>query len=97
MAAKLRSVLSARVLDRVEARAAGREVGQARSRGLDHLAHERTLVAGQVVHDHDIAGPEVRDEDLGHAGLEGAPVDRPVEDEGCHDPVLSQAGHRQTA
>src|SRR5438270_9195172 len=48
-------------------------------RSLDELAHSWPLVAGQVVHDDDVAGPELGDEDLFDIGLEGAPVDRTVE------------------
>ena len=81
------------VLDRVEVGRVGREVEQARAGCLDQLSHPRPLVAGQVVHDHDVAGPQLGDEDPLDVGLEGVAVDRAVEDEGRHDPVLPQPGH----
>ncbi len=51
-------------------------------------------MAGQVVHDHDVARSQFRGEHLGHVGLESVPVDRPVEHKGSHDPVAAQARHK---
>src|SRR3954469_9646278 len=46
------------ILNRVEIRAVGREVEQACPRRLDQGPHPRSLVAGQVVQDHDVARPQ---------------------------------------
>jgi hypothetical protein len=37
-------------------------------------------MAGEVVHDDDVSGPQFRDHHLLHIGLEGVAVDRPVDD-----------------
>ena len=49
------------LLDRVEVGAVQREVEDASAGGLDQGAHLRPLVAGEVVHDDDVAAPEFRD------------------------------------
>ena len=67
------------VLDRVEVGTVGRKVEQPRSRRLDRHAHPRSLVAGQVVHDDDVAGRQFRHEPLVDIGLDRVAVDRPVE------------------
>ena len=43
------------VFDRIEVRRVGRQVEEARARGLDHLGCSPPLVAGQIVHDDDVA------------------------------------------
>ena len=49
-------------------------------------------MAREVVEDHEIAGPERRDQVLLDPRLEGALVDRPVEHARCAQPVPAQAG-----
>jgi len=49
-------------------------------------------VAGQVVHDDDVAGPQFRDQHLGDIGFESVAVDRPVKNEG-----RDEAAQRQSA
>ena len=49
-------------------------------------------MAGEVVEDDDVAGPERRDEELLDPGLEALAVDRAVEDAGRAEPVRSQPG-----
>ena len=44
---------------------------------LNSATTRRSLVAGEVVHDDEVAGPEFRHEHLVDIGLEGVPVDRP--------------------
>ena len=69
--AQQRLELGEGVLDRIEVGLVGRQVEQAGAGRLDHLAHLRPLVAGQIVHDDDVAWPQVRHEDLLDIGLEG--------------------------
>ena len=64
--------------NRIEVGAVGREKEEAGARGLDHFAHAAALVTGQVVHDHDVAGRECRDQEPLDIGLEPVAVDRPV-------------------
>ncbi len=45
----------------------------------------------KVVHDHDVAGPPVGDEDLLDIDVEGVGVDRPVQDEGRDHAAGAQA------
>jgi hypothetical protein len=80
------------ILDGVEVWAVGREIAQLGTRSLDHLAHAWAFVAGQVVHDDDVATPQFRDQHLGHLGLEGVAVDRPIE-----HPGGDEAAHGQSA
>ena len=55
---------------------------QARAGGFDQGASAGPLVAGQVVHDDDVAGEQFGDEHLLDIGLEGVAVDRAGQDEG---------------
>lgn len=61
-----------------------------RADGFDALAHGRAFVAGQVVHDDDVAGPQFGHQDLRHIGLEPVAVDRSVEHH-----RRNHAGHAQ--
>ena len=70
------------ILDRVEVGTVGRQVEQRRAGGLDQRSHAWPLVARQVVHDHHVAWPQLRDENLLDVDLEGVAVDRPIEHEG---------------
>ena len=63
------------LLDRVEVSAVRREAEEASASGLDHLAYRRSLVARQVVHDHDVAGAKLRHEHLSDIGVKGVAVD----------------------
>ncbi len=71
-----------------------RQVEQPRAFLLDHGAHPRPLVAGQVVHDHDVACLQLGDEDACDVGLERLAVDRAVEDEGRDEPARAQPGNK---
>lgn len=81
------------VLDGVEVGTVGRQEKESGAGRLDHLAHLRPLVAGQIVHDHDVARPEFGHENLVDIGLEGDAVDRPVEHEGRGDAAAAQSGN----
>ena len=70
----------------------GRQVEQARTGGLDHRAHPRGLVAGEIVHDDDVARAQPGDQDLLDVGFEGAAVDRAVEHERRDHAARAQAG-----
>ena len=49
-------------------------------------------MAGEIVHDDDVAWPELGDEHLLDVGLEGVAVDRAVEHQGRDNAVEAQAG-----
>lgn len=68
--------------DGIEVWAVGWKVEQRRAGRLDHLAHLRPFVAGEIVHDHDVALRQFGDEHLADIGLEGVAVDRTIDDEG---------------
>ena len=61
------------LFDRIEVRAVWRQEQEPGSRSTDGLAHGRPFVAGQIVHDDDVAGQERWHEQLldivGKAGL----------------------------
>ena len=66
------------VLERNEVGAVGWKNEQACTRGLDQLSDAWSLVARQVVHDHDVAWAQFGNQDLGHLSLERDAVDRAV-------------------
>ena len=74
------------VFDGIEVRAVGREVEELRARRFDQLAHPRTFVARQVVHDHDIAFAQFGDENFFDVGLEREAVDGPSITNGAMKP-----------
>jgi hypothetical protein len=80
------------IFDRVEARAAEREEEKPGAGGLDQRADLGPLVAGEVVHDDDVAVPELRNEDAFDLGLEGVSVDRTREHEGREHTAQAQCG-----
>lgn len=63
---------------------------QAGGRLFDQLAHSRTPVARQIVHDHDIARAKIGNEHLLDKRLEHIAVDRSVHDGGTTHSVNSQ-------
>ena len=79
-------------LDWVEVGAVGRQVSQCRAGRLDQGPHTRALVAGQIVHDHDVALTKIGDENVLHPGFEDRPVDRAVDDKRGDDAAVAQAG-----
>ena len=86
--------LGEQLLDRIEVRAVGRKVAEARPCGLDQGGDLRSRMAGQVVHDDDVAGPEFWNEELLDIGLERGRVDRPVEDERRDEAVETETANK---
>ena len=76
------------LLDRVEVRRIRGQEPQVRTG--DGLAHGLALVAGEIVENDDVTGLQGRDPMLLDPGVEGAAVDRPVEDAGRAQPVVAQ-------
>jgi hypothetical protein len=81
------------VLDRIEVGAVGRQEEQAGAGRLDGLADGGAFVAGQVVHDHDVAGTQLAHQHLLDVGLKGIAVDRAVEHHRRHHSGEAQTGH----
>lgn len=81
------------VFDWIEVGAVGWEVFELGAGGLYHLAYARPLVARQVVHDDDVAWPQLRHEDPGDISLEGVAVDRPVEHPGSDEAAEGQCAY----
>jgi hypothetical protein len=79
-------------LDRIEIGAVGRQVAQLGARLLDELADLVALVCGWIVHDHDVAGRQSREQALPHILDEDRAVHRAIDDEGCRKAVLAQGG-----
>ena len=68
---QVRLELGERLLDRVEVGAVGRQEQQVGAGGLDDIANGLPFVAGQIIHDDDVAGRELGHQDLGHVGSKG--------------------------
>ena len=67
------------LFDRFEVGAVGRQEAQGCTCCFDEFAHRGALVAREVVHDDDIAAPQLGHEHLGDIGFEPVAVDRSVE------------------
>ena len=65
-------------LNWVEIGAVGREVEQMCARRFDQVAHLGPLVAGEIVHDDNVARPQRRGEKLLDVSFEDLGVDRPL-------------------
>ena len=76
----------------LKVRAVWRKESEPCAPGLDHRPDRGALVAGKVVHDHDVAGAEGRRQHLGNVGFEPVAVDRTVEDHGGDHAVRAEAG-----
>ena len=70
----------------------GRQEEQLGAGSADGAADGLALVAAEIVHDDDVAGPERRDEHLLDIGEEALAVDRAVDDAGRVDAVAAQRG-----
>jgi len=79
------------LLDGIEVVAVGRKEAQGCAGCFDPLAHRCSLVARQIVHDHDIARSQLGYEDLRHISLEPVAVDRTIEHH-----WRNHAGHAHT-
>jgi hypothetical protein len=73
--------------NRVEVRAVGRQITYGGASLLNRCLNAGDLVGAQVVHHHDVAGPQLGHEKLFDPGPKGRPVDGPVEHEGCPQPL----------
>src|SRR3546814_16054934 len=79
-------------LDRVQVGRIWWQVEQLGLGGTDGLADSWTFVAGEVVHDDDVARCEGGHEELLDTFGKAGPVDRLIEDARCIDPVAAQRG-----
>ena len=78
------------LFDRIEIGTIGRQKTERRAHRFDEAQNLRLFVDGEIVeHDH-VAGPERRDKNLLHIGVEADRVDRPIEDNGCPEAVDPQ-------
>ena len=68
------------------------QVSQARAGGLDRLSDAVDFMSGQIVHDDDVARPQLGNERLFDIGEKGLAVHRAVEDHGRSDAVVTQPG-----
>jgi len=80
------------LLDGVQIGAVGRQEQQPRADAADCCADGGPLVAGEVVHDHDVARRERGHEELFDILKEARPVDRLIEDTRGIDPIAAQSG-----
>ena len=80
------------LLDGVQVWRVWRQEQQARASAADCCADSRPFVAGEVVHDHDIARRERGHEELLDILKKARPVDRLIEHTGGIDPVAAKGG-----
>lgn len=85
--------LSEGLLDRVEVWRVWRQIEQLGSGRLDGFAHALHLVAGEIIHDDDVAGVKRRNETLLDPSPEDCTVHRLVDDEGSSDGIAAQPRH----
>lgn len=81
------------LLDRVQIGRVWRQIDTCRTRCLDDRANRDQLVGGQVVHHHDIAGRQRRNQAFVELNLKDFAVHRAVDDERRGDRVDPQASH----
>lgn len=81
------------LLDRVEVGAVGRQEDELGAGVSEGTAHRAGFVAAEIVHHHDVAGPQGWDQELDYPCQEALGVDRPVEHARGHDAVTSQTRH----
>ena len=62
--------------------------------GTDEPANGFTLVAAEIVHDHDVSRTQRRDQNLLDIGLKALAVDRPVNKPRGVDPVMAQRSQK---
>lgn len=83
------------LFDWVEVRRVWGQEQQARAGASDCFADGRSLVAGEIVHDHDVARRERRYEELLDIRKEAYCVDWLIKDARCIDPVAAQGGQER--
>ena len=74
---------------------AGRKEQQPRPGRLNQLSHPHALVAAEVVHHDDGAGPQLGNKDLRDVRLERLAVDGTVDHERCDQSRQGKAGHER--
>lgn len=82
------------LLDGIEVGAVGREEEHPCACSSDGGAHGLSLVATQIIEDHDVAGLERGDQELLDIGKEADAIDRAIEDGGRIDPIMPQRGQK---
>lgn len=78
------------LFDRIKVWRIGWQEPEPRTGGFDQLADDCRLVAGEIIHDDDVAWLEHRHQLLLDIGAEALAVHRSVEDTGCCKPIASQ-------
>lgn len=82
--------LCERHLDRVEVGRVRRQIAQLRASGLDDLSNIVVLVGGQIVHHHDVAWLQGRDQASLQVDAKDLAIHRLVDDKGSGDSVVAQ-------
>jgi len=85
--------LGERLFDRVQVRTVGRQIEQLRANRADRSPYRWIFVAAQIVHHHNVACPQGRNQELLHPGEETLCVDRTIQDARRGDAVTSQSSH----
>ena len=91
--AQQRLELGERLFDRVQVGTIGRQMEQLGAHRTECAAYRWVLMATQIVHHHDVACPQGRNQELLQPGEETLSVDRAVQDARRGDALTSQSGH----
>jgi hypothetical protein len=78
--------------DWIEVRTVGRQVAQTCAGGLDRLPDAMDLVSGQIVHDDDVALPQLGNQRLFDIGEEGLAVHWAIQNHGRGDAIVAKPG-----
>ena len=86
--------LGEELLDRVQIGRVFRQVEQPGTDCTNGAAHGIGLVRTEIVHDHDVALPQGRNQNLLDVEKEGFAVDRPVDQPGRRNTIVAQSGEK---
>ena len=78
------------LLDRIEVGRVWRQIPEPCAGGFDQGAEGGRFVAAEIIHDDDIAGQQLWDENLLDIGAEAFAIDRPVEQTRCGEAIAAQ-------
>lgn len=91
--AQMRFQLCDCLFDRIEVRRIGRQIAQARARGFNCLPDAGDLMAGEIVHDDDVARCKRRREDLLDISKKAITVHRAVENRRGSQAIKAQGSN----
>lgn len=86
--------LGEELLDRVQIGRVFRQVEEPSAGRADGLAHSFAFVRAKIVHDHDVAGLQGRNQDLLNVELKGLAVNRLIDEPRSGDAIVAQRSQK---